>query len=160
MPDELETIWDAVRSELRRDVGDFTFHIWLEPLEPAGCDQGTLYIRAPEHIRSWVRDRYTNLLRNAVRAAGLTAVELVDEDWAGPEGTPLPPIAAHAEAHGLNPKYTFEQFVIGDGNRLAHAAALAVSELPAQAWNPLFIHGPPGLGKTHLLHAIGNYVQR
>jgi chromosomal replication initiator protein len=160
VPDELETIWDAVRRELRRDVTDFTFHIWLEPLEPVACEQGTVYVRAPEHIRSWVRDRYASLLGGAARRAGITSVELVDEAWAGtPAGalTPLPPID---EGHALNPKYTFEQFVIGDGNRLAHAAALAVAELPAQAWNPLFIHGPPGLGKTHLLHAIGNYVRR
>ena len=160
MPDELETIWDAVRRELRRDVTDFTFHVWLEPLEPATCDQGTLYIRAPEHIRSWVRDRYMPLLLGAVRRAGLMSVELVDQAWSGPGPAALPPLAVPAEGLGLNPKHTFEQFVIGDGNRLAHAASLAVAELPAQAWNPLFIHGPPGLGKTHLLHAIGNYVQR
>ena len=160
MPDELETIWDAVRSELRRDVTDFTFHIWLEPLEPAACERGTLYIRAPSHIRTWVRDRYTTVLRAAVRRAGLTSVELVDETWTGTGVEALPPLAVQGDHTGLNPKYTFEQFVIGDGNRLAHAAALAVAELPAQAWNPLFIHGPPGLGKTHLLHAIGNYVRR
>ena len=58
----------------------------------------------------------------------------------------------------MNPRYSFEQFIIGDGNRLAHAASLAVAELPGQAYNPLFLHAPPGLGKTHLLHAIGNYV--
>ena len=65
--------------------------------------------------------------------------------------------ARHAD--GLNPKYTFDQFVIGDANRFAHAAALAVAELPGQAYNPLFIYGPPGVGKTHLLHSIGNYVR-
>ena len=160
MPAELETIWDAVRRELRREVTDFTFHIWLEPLEPAACDGGTLYVKAPPHIRSWVRDRYASLLRQAVRRSGLAAVELVDEAWTGAVAPGLPPIVPQTASDGLNPQYTFEQFVIGDGNRLAHAAALAVAELPAQAWNPLFIHGPPGLGKTHLLHAIGNYVRR
>ena len=86
--------------------------------------------------------------------------------WSGPTGRrPATSDAPRAHAPGdarerLNPKYSFEQFVIGEGNRFAHAASLAVAELPAQAYNPLFLHGPPGLGKTHLLHAIGNYVQR
>ena len=161
MPDELETIWNTVRDELRREVTDFTFHIYLEPLEPAGATEGTLYIRAPDHIRSWVGDRYMTVLRRAARAAGLGRVELVDGAWGGEGGAAMGLQAPEPrEKRELNPKYTFEQFVIGDGNRLAHAAALAVAEMPAQAWNPLFIHGPPGLGKTHLLHAIGNYVSR
>jgi chromosomal replication initiator protein len=160
VPDELETIWDAVRRELRRDVTDFSFHIWLDPLEPVACEHGTLYVRAPEHIRSWVTDRYTTLLVGASQRAGIAAIELVDEGWAAVGAEPAARARELPERDGLNPKYTFEQFVIGDGNRLAHAASLAVAELPAQAWNPLFIHGPPGLGKTHLLHAIGNYVAR
>ena len=159
MPEDLQTAWDQVRRELREDVTDFTFHIWLEPLELAGADGSLLYVRAPGHIRTWVRERhYAQLRAAAKRALGPGAdVELVDDHWREADE---PEEAAEGRLPGdnLNPKYTFEQFVIGDGNRLAHAAALAVAEMPAQAYNPLFIYGHPGLGKTHLLQAIGNYV--
>jgi chromosomal replication initiator protein len=158
---ELETTWQPIRARIRDELTDYAFHIWVEPLEPAARAGGTLFLRAPRHIRGWVQDRYGSLLRDAARGAGpeVTSVELVDEDWTPPSDAAVSP-APPPDAERLNPKYTFEQFVIGDGNRFAHAAALAVAELPAQAYNPLFLHGPPGLGKTHLLHAIGNYVRR
>ena len=161
MHPELETTWQPIRARIRDELTDYAFHIWVEPLEPAARAGGTLFLRAPRHIRGWVQDRYGSLLRDAARGAGpeVTSVELVDENWTPPSDAAVSP-APPADAERLNPKYTFEQFVIGDGNRFAHAAALAVAELPAQAYNPLFLHGPPGLGKTHLLHAIGNYVRR
>ena len=160
MRDQLEPIWDRIRTELRRDVADFKFHIWLEPLELAGIDGETLFVRAPDHIRTWVRDRYLPLVRTAA-ARGYSpnvVVQIVDEQWQ-PAETSAALVERQPDDDNLNPKYTFEQFVIGKGSRFAHAAALSVAELPGQAYNPLFIHGRPGLGKTHLLHAIGNYVQ-
>jgi chromosomal replication initiator protein len=159
---ELETVWDAVRRELRSEVTEVTFHIWLQPLEPAALLGGTLFVRAPDHIRTWVEERFRPLIATAAKRAGsaLRSVEVVDADWRAPTADPAAPIARAQQAStGLNPRYTFDQFVICDGNRLGHAAALAVAEMPAQAYNPFFIHGKPGLGKTHLLHAIGNYVQ-
>ena len=161
MRDQLEPIWDRIRTELRRDVADFKFHIWLEPLELAGIDGETLFVRAPDHIRTWVRDRYLPLVRTAA-ARGYSpnvVVQIVDEQWQ-PAETSAALVERQPDDDNLNPKYTFEQFVIGKGSRFAHAAALSVAELPGQAYNPLFIHGRPGLGKTHLLHAIGNYVRR
>jgi len=156
---EPEQIWDAVRAELRRRAPEFKYHTWLEPLELAELRGDAFYVRAPEHIRSWVGERYLPLVREAAAAvAGAGAsVEIVEDGWSPSEDRP-----AHepSDDRRLNPKYTFEQFVIGAGSRFAHAAALAVAELPGQAYNPLLVHGSPGLGKTHLLHAIGNYVQR
>ena len=156
--EDLAREWDAVTLKLRRDVTDFTFHIYLEPLAPAGRLGGTLFVRAPDHIRTWVEDSYLATLRRAASdAIGASSVEIVAGDWTPPE----PTATAHTGglSEHLNPSYTFGQFVICDGNRLAHGAALAVAEQPGQTYNPLFIHGRPGLGKTHLLHAIGNYVQ-
>ncbi len=164
MREQLDSIWDRVRDELREDVPDFKFHIWLEPLELAGLEGRTLYVRAPDHIRTWVRDRYLPVL-SAAAGRGYRSdalVEIVDGAWAQDPGQPESRFGAPPGPNELRlrPKYTFEQFVIGRGNRFAHAAALAVAEQPGQTYNPLFIHGRPGLGKTHLLHAIGNYVTR
>jgi chromosomal replication initiator protein len=147
---------------MRAEVADFTFHIWLDPLELAAVDDHVLYVRAPDHIRTWVRDRYAAQLAAAVKR-GYRAdarVEVVAADWKPPAPAHSPAPATPDDARRLIPKYTFEQFVIGRGNRFAHAAALAVAEQPGHAYNPLFIHGRPGLGKTHLLHAIGNYIGR
>jgi chromosomal replication initiator protein len=159
VPADLDTTWERIRAELRNEVTDFAFHIWLDPLALAGVEHDTAYVRAPDHIRTWVEGRYMPLLATATRRVlgNGARVEVVDPGWERPAEKAA---ARPVDDSGLNPRHTFEQFVIGDGNRLAHAAALTVAEMPAQAWNPLFIHGPPGLGKTHLLHAIGNYVQR
>ena len=163
--DDLTRIWSGVRRELRSEVSDLTFHIWLEPLELAARRAGRLFVRAPDHMRRWVEDRYLALLATAAGRVlgGQVDVEIVDAEWSAPshddQAHSAPPVAGPpGDDSFLNPKYTFEQFVIGDGNRLAHGAALAVAEQPGQTYNPLFIQGPPGLGKTHLLHAIGNYV--
>jgi chromosomal replication initiator protein len=162
LPEDLETTWDRMREEMRAEVSDFIFHVWLEPLKPAARNGDTLFITAPGHVRGWVRERYGDLLRSAAaRVAGSRLeIELVAESWVPPAAAAEPAPRSSAANVGLNPKYTFEQFVICNGNRFAHAAALAVAELPGQAYNPLFLHGPPGIGKTHLLHAVGNYIAR
>ncbi|MEA2312915.1 MAG: chromosomal replication initiator protein [Solirubrobacteraceae bacterium] len=148
---------------MRQAVGESTWHIWLEPLEPRSLDAGTLTVEAPETIRPWVAGRFSRVLRactEAVLGAG-TDIALVAPGDGPPTTKPArldhspAPIADTA----FNPRFTFDQFVIGDANRLAHAAALAVAEMPGLAYNPLFICGPPGLGKTHLLHSIAAYVR-
>jgi chromosomal replication initiator protein len=172
VPPQPDEIWDDIRDELRRETPDFKFHIWIDPLELAAVRGRTVYVRAPEHIRMSVAERYLPLLRRAATARfdEQATVEVVGADWEPPAGDAsvteagaLPAADGNGAVHKpdhLNPKYTFEQFVIGSGNRFAHAAALAVAELPAHSYNPLFLHGSPGIGKTHLLHAIGNYVER
>jgi chromosomal replication initiator protein len=167
----LEHAWPDVLAHLRGTVPASTYALWLEPLQPLDLSDGTLLLSAPdERRRSWATGRYGRVLQTSVHAVlgDHVRIEIV---LAGAPRAKLPtrtPVAATTAAvpapalpsdSEFQAKLTFEQFVIGDANRLAHAAALAVAEMPGQAYNPLFIYGPPGNGKTHLLHAIGNYVR-
>jgi len=157
----LEHTWPQIQAELRRAVTDSTYHLWLAPLRARELDGDTLLVGAPEEIRTWVADRFERVLQTCVAAVlgEGTTVSVVPLE-APLRAAGLAPMPAGRPHDVFNPKYTFDQFVIGDGNRLAHAASLAVAELPGQAYNPLFLYGPPGLGKTHLLHAIANYVNQ
>jgi chromosomal replication initiator protein len=151
---ELDALWRAIQERLRAAVPESTFRLWLEPLRPVGSDADALYLTAPEGIRTWAERRYSALIAEALADSG-TSMQRVIFTGAGGESEE----AAALKGVELNPSYTFDRFVIGDGNRLAHGAALAVAEAPSEAYNPLFLHGPPGLGKTHLLGAIANYLR-
>jgi chromosomal replication initiator protein len=161
--DDPDHIWSAVQDELRQAVPAGMYDIWLAPLRVVAIEGDVLVLEAPRELRAWIAERFARVLQASAAAvlgprisvdvrSGASASERAPR----PSSTPSHP--EHADPDGLNPKFTFEQFVIGDTNRFAHAAALAVAELPGQAYNPLFVYGPPGVGKTHLLHSIGNYV--
>jgi chromosomal replication initiator protein len=163
---EFTPAWNDICTELRRTVGDTVYEIWLSRLQVAGWDGSNLRIDAEPEKGQWIADRFgrvldrcaRHVLGDDVRVALAVQATGQGEPFAGAgsrAGTSDDPLLAR-----FIPRYTFDQFIIGDGNRLAHAAALAVAEAPGQAYNPLFLHAPPGLGKTHLLHAIGNYITR
>jgi chromosomal replication initiator protein len=153
---ELEHIWTRVQDQLALAVGQATYHTWLEPLRAIELSEQRFVVLASPHSCRWISDRFGALLHDTVALVleHPVDVELTSEPDAHQPATSLD---AASQPSG-NPKLTFEQFVIGDCNRLAHAAALAVAEMPAQAYNPLFICGPPGVGKTHLLSSIANLV--
>lgn len=153
---DLEACWQRVQAELRASVTESTYGLWFAPLRPVSARGAVLYLTGPQHVRRWVSRRYPELLRAAIAKSG---APFRDAQLVEPGSEPRADVTEAASPPPLlNPSYTFERFVIGDGNRFAHAAALAVAEAPGQAYNPLFLHGPPGLGKTHLLGAIANYL--
>jgi chromosomal replication initiator protein len=159
--DQLDSSWTRITAELREAVTDSTWQLWLSELRPREVVGDTLLVEAPDNVRTCVADRFGRLLQACAAAVLGPDVRI---DVVAPGSTTLaeapgPSRPSAVEGYALNPRFTFDQFVIGDSNRLAHAAALSVAEMPALAYNPLFICGSPGLGKTHLLHSIANYVR-
>jgi chromosomal replication initiator protein len=167
-----EGLWDEVSSRLRGALNETTFSTWFAKARGASLSDSDFTIAVPnDFTREWIEGHFLGLIKAGVRdvIGSETRVHLrVDSSIAGAAApqpvtsetvqNPVPDPPTH-ESAGMNPKYTFDLFVIGSSNRFAHAAALAVAEAPAQAYNPLFIYGGTGLGKTHLLQAIGHYVR-
>lgn len=165
-------LWGRATAELRLKLADGHFSAWFEKAQPVAFTGNRFVLSLPHKFaKDWIEGHYRDALDEALSGAAGRPIEAVLT--ARPEPTPEPEdpaatlVAAAApplsflrdEAPQFHPKYTFDSFVIGSSNRFAHAAALAVAEAPAQAYNPLFIYGGAGLGKTHLLQAIGHYVQ-
>jgi chromosomal replication initiator protein len=164
-----ESLWVDVSARLKGALNDTTFRTWFSEVWAVSVEGDVVVLGVPnDFTREWIESRFGELIRAAVKDAGGGERRLefaVQPPAAAPADQPLRSPAprfevARPDASSINPKYTFDSFVIGSSNRFAHAAALAIAEAPAQAYNPLFIYGHTGLGKTHLLHAIANYVAR
>ncbi|GGE06163.1 chromosomal replication initiator protein DnaA [Marinithermofilum abyssi] len=169
MDKHIQELWAQTLERIQEKLSKPSFETWLQATEAVDYRDDTLIISAPnEFARDWLESRYANLVRDTLQdVAGsvigvqfITHAAAVPEETSGKSEAKTPPDeTAEAPKTMLNSRYTFDTFVIGSGNRFAHAASLAVAEAPAKAYNPLFIYGGVGLGKTHLMHAIGNYVQ-
>lgn len=168
--DQLEELWGRVLAEMEKQVSKPSFETWLKSTKLLSYKQDTLTIAAPNSFaRDWLENHYVHQIAAILhdltgKEAMISFIVPKDqnlEDYDVP--APKPMVSQDDQPDFspgmLNSKYTFDTFVIGSGNRFAHAASLAVAEAPAKAYNPLFIYGGVGLGKTHLMHAIGHYVQ-
>jgi chromosomal replication initiator protein len=159
-----ESLWSDLSRRLRETLNESTYTTWFGDSGPGQLDADAFQIVVGnDFTREWIEGHFLGLIKAAARDALGREVRVTiavrDVDRAVAATTEQRESAVPAESQaGANPKYTFDNFVIGSSNRFAHAAALAVAEAPAQAYNPLFIYGSTGLGKTHLLQAIGAYV--
>jgi len=184
MQSSAEKIWHSAQEHLRVKLSRDTFNMWFAPLRPCVVEGQQLTMEAPnEFCEVWVKDNYLGLLQDAVAVAAGCRLQVKfrvphasPPPGAAPVPTPVPAPAAatapskikHADPAAdrnnnhadllFNPKNTFESFVVGTNNNFAFAAAKAVAEAPGKSYNPLFLYGGVGLGKTHLLHAVGQHV--
>jgi chromosomal replication initiator protein len=155
-----DALWSDVSTRLRDALNDATYTTWFSQATAGDLDDEAFVLAVPnDFTRNWIEAHFRGLLEAMVRDSlgAERPVRVVVRELQPVQELRSPPPAPRSP-EGLNPKYTFDSFVIGSSNRFAHAAALAVAEAPAQAYNPLFIYGGTGLGKTHLLQAIGAYV--
>lgn len=176
MEERLNELWRIVLSEMEQTLSKPSFETWLKTTKPLALQDNTLIVEVPnEFTKDWLQNHYRKTIINALKNASnnnynIQFVTPHNSDFSEKTNNIPKKFVNKAEEDDrekkdysrtckwLNPKYTFESFVIGSSNRLAHAASLAVAEAPSKAYNPLFIYGGVGLGKTHLMHAIGHYV--
>lgn len=151
-------IWERVLSELKEEVSEVSFTSWIKPITPVSSDDKKFILKAPSGLnKNMIMTKYLSLLESCIEAAAEKKYELeviVENEDGGAELEPEDPTMSNNE---LNPKYTFSSFVVGNNNQVAYVASLAVAERPGKTYNPLFLYGGSGLGKTHLMQAIGNY---
>jgi len=164
-------LWDQVLTRIETKVNRHSFYTWFKPTSFVGDDGGSIRVRVPNGLfRDWLTKHYSAVLTEAMAEVDRqgTSVTFVTDD-----GIPVVTLAAEVTAEpgadpdslveetqrgGLAPRYSFDTFIVGGSNQFAHAACRAVAEAPSRSYNPLFIYGGVGLGKTHLMHAIGHYV--
>lgn len=160
MDKNIVSLWNEALALLENEITSIGYNTWIKTIRPKRLEHNTFFVLVPSSInKNMIDHRYSDLIKNAVsEVAGEEFILNVSVEEASE------PVVTHEErakiiGMPLNLKYTFDAFVVGNSNRFAHAASLAVAETPAMAYNPLFLYGGVGLGKTHLLHAIGNYIK-
>lgn len=169
MDSHTHEMWHQVLSIIQTKLSKPSFDTWFKATKASFSGDSTVIVTAPTTFAAeWLESRYTKLVRTTLQEflGRQYDIKFVIEENKPPEPAEIQPVvlpAAQTEpnepyTHMLNPKYMFDTFVIGVNNRFAHAASLAVAEAPAKAYNPLFLYGGVGLGKTHLMHAIGHYI--
>ena len=166
-------IWDQVLARIETKVNRHSFYTWFKPTSFVSDDGASVSVRVPNGLfKEWLTKHYAGVIAEALAEVKRpqAVVQFVADAQTDPAGIPLspdevaalqqPPVAAPLPPTnvGLNPRYTFDTFIVGSSNQFAHAASRAVAEAPSRSYNPLFIYGGVGLGKTHLMHAVGHYV--
>jgi chromosomal replication initiator protein len=162
-------IWDDILARIQAKVNRHSFYTWFKPTAFIAEDGDVLTVRVPNSLfKDWITKHYSGVIGEALRevqredvVVNFLASPLAEGEiptLPPPEITPdtIPPPTTSVA--GLNPRYTFDTFIVGTSNQFAHAASRAVAEAPSRSYNPLFIYGGVGLGKTHLMHAVGHYV--
>ena len=171
MDADLKQLWEQTLNIIKAEMSEVSFNTWIKSCEPISISNDTIKISVPNSFTQDILEkRYKDLVANSIKSicSKLYKIEFliasdIKSDETSKENTPKikknKAVLVNDElSTTLNPKYIFDSFVIGNSNRFAHAASLAVAESPAKAYNPLFIYGGVGLGKTHLMHAIGHYI--
>ena len=171
-------IWDEILSRVQTKINRHSFYTWFKPTNFVSEDEATVTVRVPNPLfKEWITKHYSAVITEAateVRRPEAVIAFVTDSREPStlppvppPSGDAPPPelmgdhiVASATPASGLNPRYSFDTFIVGTSNQFAHAACRAVAEAPSRSYNPLFIYGGVGLGKTHLMHAIGHYVLR